>query len=77
MKMNWGRISVSGNSTTSTITFQSQFGTLPYSIVITPEATTTGNMDGWGVSSRASTGFKITNGYGSTTTYGWIAIGIQ
>jgi len=79
MQMCWGRTTISGNSTSSSINFQHNFSGNPYSIVITPEATTTGNMDGWSVtkSSPSTSSFKITNAYGTSTVFNWIAIGSQ
>lgn len=77
MQMCWGRTYVSGNSVSSYITFANGFGTTPYSINITPESTYTGNHDGWGINYRSAGSFKITNAWGTSTYFNWIAIGIQ
>ncbi|MDE5420607.1 hypothetical protein L3073_00120 [Ancylomarina sp. DW003] len=76
MKMNWGKIYMSGNSS-KTVSFNSGFGTTAYSVTVTPNTTTTGNMDGWNVNNVSSTSFKLTNGHGSNIYYYWTAIGRQ
>ena len=70
----WGTLSVSGNSKGST-SFARSFGGTPYSGVCSWDYDYTGGQENYGLTSLTSTTIYITNGEGSTRLFRWIVIG--